>query len=301
MKQHDEQHRLRTCLWIVNTIQRRGRLTLREINELWLKNEISRGEEIIPRTFYNYRSAIQDLFNILIECDKKTNTYYISLRDDSATTEWLLSSFSVSQLLQQNRNISSRILLEDIPSGQQYLSAIIDAMQENNVIEVSYQRFVEDQPHDVKLEPYCTKLFHQRWYVVARNIERNHLQTYALDRILDIRILPEKFTLDPNFNAEVYFANSFGIFTNEHSLPQRIILRVEATQSKYLRTLPLHHSQKEIATTAKFSDFEFMLVPTQDFIFEIQSKGNMIEVLEPADLRKQMKENAKKTVKLYAT
>lgn len=299
MKQHDEQHRLRTCLWIVNTFQRRGRLTLRELNELWTETELSGGEEIIARTFFNYRSAIQDLFSIVIECDKSTNTYSIAYRDDDSTTEWLLSSFSVSQLLQQNKDISNRILLEEIPSGQHHLSTIIEAMHSNNVIEITYQRFVEDEPHSVCVEPYCTKLFHQRWYVVANNIEKKHLQTYALDRISDIKILAKTYSIDPNFDAKAFFLNSFGIFASENEQPQRILIRVDATQSKYLRTLPLHHSQKETITNDKFSVFQYYLVPTKDFVFELLSHGAFFEVLEPASLRETMKENALKMAELY--
>lgn len=299
MKQHDEQHRLRTCLWIVNTFQRRGRLTLRELNELWTETELSGGEEIIARTFFNYRSAIQDLFSIVIECDKSTNTYSIAYRDDDSTTEWLLSSFSVSQLLQQNKDISNRILLEEIPSGQHHLSTIIEAMHSNNVIEITYQRFVEDEPHSACVEPYCTKLFHQRWYVVANNIEKKHLQTYALDRISDIKILAKTYSIDPNFDAKAFFLNSFGIFASENEQPQRILIRVDATQSKYLRTLPLHHSQKETITNDKFSVFQYYLVPTKDFVFELLSHGAFFEVLEPASLRETMKENALKMAELY--
>lgn len=299
MKQHDEQHRLRTCLWIVNTFQRRGRLTLRELNELWTETELSGGEEIIARTFFNYRSAIQDLFSIVIECDKSTNTYSIAYRDDDSTTEWLLSSFSVTQLLQQNKDISNRILLEEIPSGQHHLSTIIEAMHSNNVIEITYQRFVEDEPHSVCVEPYCTKLFHQRWYVVANNIEKKHLQTYALDRISDIKILANTYSIDPNFDAKAFFLNSFGIFASENEQPQRILIRVDATQSKYLRTLPLHHSQKETITNDKFSVFQYYLVPTKDFVFELLSHGAFFEVLEPASLRETMKENALKMAELY--
>lgn len=299
MKQHDEQHRLRTCLWIVNTFQRRGKLTLRELNELWKETDLSGGEEIQARTFYNYRSAIQDLLNIVLECDKRTNKYQIAYSDETTTTDWLLSSFSVGQLLQQNKDLSSRILLEEIPSGQQHLSTIIDGMRQKNVIEIKYCRFVEDEPHAVQIEPYCTKLFHQRWYVLGRNIERNHLQTYALDRISDIKILSETYEIDKDFDAKGYFHNSFGIFSSESELPVEVKIKADSTQSKYLRTLPLHHSQKEIISNNQYSVFRLFLVPTKDFIFELLSHGALYEVLEPESLRKEMKSHAEKLSALY--
>lgn len=298
-RQFDEQHRLRTCLWIINLLQRHGELTLREINEHWTKTELSNGLEIIPRTFFNYRSAIQDLFSIVIECKKSTNTYHIAYHEDNPTSEWILSSLSVSQILQENKDLSNRILLENIPSGQRLLSPIIEAMHNSRMIEITYQRFVEDTPHKVVIEPYCTKLFHQRWYVVAFNIKRGHLQTYALDRIKDIKVLDSAFEMDPNFDAKEFFQNSFGIFAAENQMPQRIVLKVNSTQSKYFRTLPLHHSQVELSVDVDYSIFVYFLVPTQDFIIELMSHGSSVEVLEPDTLRCQMKDNAIKLCKLY--
>lgn len=298
-QQYNEQHRLRTCLWIINLLQRHGELTLREINEHWLETELSNGLEIIPRTFFNYRSAIQDLFSIVIECKKSSNTYHIAYQDDDPTSEWILSSLSVSQILQENKDLNNRILLENIPSGQRHLNPIIEAMHNSRKIEITYQRFVEDMPHKVVVEPYCTKLFHQRWYVVANNIKRGHLQTYALDRIKDIKVLDSTFEIDPSFDAKEFFQNSFGIFAAENQKPQRIVLKVDSTQSKYFRTLPLHHSQVEMSVDADHSIFVYFLVPTQDFIIELMSHGSSVEVLEPDSLRSQMKENAIKLCKLY--
>lgn len=299
MKQHDEQHRLRTCLWIINILQQRNGLTLKELNNLWLENDLSHGLEIIPRTFFNYRSAIQDLFGIIIECDKRSCKYYIDYNDNRTTTKWLLSSFSVSQLLQQNKDLHNRILLEDIPSGVQYLSTIIEAIRQNNRISISYQRFVEEEAHKVEIEPYCTKLFHQRWYVIGKNIEKGHLQTYSLDRITDIEILEETYTIDPNFDAESYFLHSFGIYSSDKELPQTIKIKAMDTERKFLRTLPLHHSQKETIVNNNTSIFEYQLVPTKDLVIELLSRGSNIEILEPEALRKQMLEQAKAMVNLY--
>ncbi|MBO5632515.1 MAG: WYL domain-containing protein, partial [Aeriscardovia sp.] len=53
----------------------------------------------------------------------------------------------------------------------------------------------------------------------------------------------------------------------------------------YLRTLPLHKSQKEINTTAEYSDFQFHLAPNFEFMQEILGRGDEAEVLSPQPLR----------------
>ena len=63
--------------------------------------------------------------------------------------------------------------------------------------------------------------------------------------------------------------------------PVTVELRVEAYQAKYVRSLPLHSSQKEISTTDEYSVFQYHLVPTFDFRQEILSRGPAVEVLTP--------------------
>ena len=299
MKQHDEQHRLRTCLWIITALERRGRLTLKDLNALWVENPLSHGQEIIVRTFYNYRSAIQDLFGIIISYNAATKEYFIDYNQNNSTTEWLVSSFSVGELIRQNDSVQDRILLEKVPSGQTHLASIIEAMSNNDVIEITYQRFVSEESHLIKIEPYCVKIFRQRWYVIGVNIERNRLQTYALDRIGNVLITGNKFEINRDFNAEDYFRNSFGIFVRENVLPERVIIKADSTESKYLRTLPLHHSQKETAKGKDFSLFELNLDITEDFIMELRSYGPLLEIVEPAFLRERLKQDAEKLTELY--
>ena len=70
-------------IWLVDTIYRAGKITFEEINERWKRNAMSRGEDLPVRTFHNHRAAIEELFDINIECDKRGGyRYYIENADD---------------------------------------------------------------------------------------------------------------------------------------------------------------------------------------------------------------------------
>lgn len=292
-----ENHRLRTILWIVSMLDRHHRLSLKEINELWVADEsISGGLAIDRRTFYNYLMAIGDLLKVVIECDRKDgNRYFIAAREDSKMTEWLMRSFATNEVLAVHASgLHDRVLLEDIPSGYEYLDPIMEAMRTNRKITFEYQRFEEGASHQVReAEPYCVKLYHQRWYVLVKEqrtllvshekIEEMHV--YSLDRIRKLEVTNVGFEIDPLFDAKEYFRFAFGTRVEKDNPPCSVKLKVVAGQVPYLRTLPLHHSQREIETTAEYSIFELNVALTIELYLQILYYGSFVEVLEPQDLR----------------
>ncbi len=286
-------------IWLVETIYRSEKITLKEINKRWLRTGAKK--EIPLRTFHNHRHAIESMFDINIECDAQ-HYYYIENRDDienSNIKSWLLSTFAVNNLLHENQHLRQRILLEAIPSGQQYLTQIIEAMHNSRVLEVTYQSFQKSTPHLFKIEPYCVKLFKQRWYVLARSPHYDTVQIYALDRIHALQETDETFMYPEEFNPEAYFASCFGIITDERFTIETVRIKVSANQRNYFRVLPLHHSQKEIETTDNYSVFEYVLRPTYDFRQEVLSHGSEVEVLAPKWFRSQVIEEITKLRGLY--
>ena len=108
-------------IWLVNTIYKARKISLNEINERWLKTEISEGVEMSRTTFFRHRNAIEDIFGINIDCDRKAgNKYFIANRDvlrEDSVQNWMLTTLSVSNLLSESKSLNDRILLETVPSG----------------------------------------------------------------------------------------------------------------------------------------------------------------------------------------
>lgn len=276
-------------IWLADTIYRAGKITFEEITEKWNKSALNSGEELTLRTFHNHRNAVETLFDIDIECTKSGGYYYyIKNSDDlenSGVKQWMLSSLTVRNLINESAGLKDRILFEEMPSGKEYLSPIIEAMKENIVLDVHYQSFKADEPKSYIIEPYCVKVFKQRWYLIGRDVAKNQVHIYGLDRIHKINYTKLKFKYPPRFNPKEFFDTCFGI-TVEDGLRANIIqLKVDAMEAKYFRALPLHHSQKEIQTTDEYSVFEYLIKPTYDFIQEILSHADKVEVLSPSFVR----------------
>lgn len=246
-------------IWLVNTIYQAKAITLAEINRRWMQTEMSGGIEMARTTFYRHKNAIEDIFGIYIDCDKKNgNKYFIGneqvLGEDSIQN-WMLSTLSVSSLLTESMSLNERILLDNVPSGGEKLNMVIKAMKESKKISITYRRYGGHATRTFDLEPYCVKLFCQRWYMLGRFADRG-LATFSLDRMLEVKISNEKFKFDEDFDAANYFSDCFGVMSDENAMPERVLIRAYRYEPYYLRDLPLHHSQREIQSTDEYCDFE---------------------------------------------
>ena len=288
-------------VWLVDTISRYGRITLKSLNEAWLRSDISEGKPLARRTFFHYRDGIEQMFDINIQCDKATFEYYI---DDSGgesnarLRSWLVDSVSMSGMLSNAHDISGRIMLENVPSAREHLPVIIDALKQNHRIRFSYKSYTRSLPTDgIVLEPYFVKIFKQLWYVIGLNVKDGLIKTYSLDRMSHLNLLQKTFTMPENIKPTEFFKDCFGIITNQNSA-KRIVLRVEPTQAKYFRALPLHSSQQE-EVHDDYSIFSYKMRITYDLKEELMSHGASIEVLEPKELKTLIRTELEQALKNY--
>lgn len=283
-------------IWLVDTIYRADGITFEEINEKWLRNSMSEGLDLPLKTFHNHRKAIEDMFDINIVCDKRGGyKYYIENADDmekGGVRTWLLNTFAVNNLINESHHLKRRIVFEQIPSGQNFLTPVIEAMRDGMSIEIKYKSFWRQDEYTTEVEPYFVKVFKQRWYLIARNKVKDAIRIYALDRIHALAQTGNAFVMPKDFSPEEYFYNSFGIISQDNCPPEIVELKVYGTQKEYFRTLPLHHSQEEVENADGYSIFRYYLSPTYDFIQEILSHGCEVEVLSPQHLRDEVRSHA---------
>ena len=289
-------------IWIINTIYRSKYITLQELNERWVQTEMSEGMPMNRITFNRHRAAIEEMFDISIECQRKGGYFYYIDNEEvfknNNLQHWLLDSLSISNMLMESSLLKERIMLENIPAGKQYLQPIINAMKQGHKLQMTYHKFGQQESYTITIEPYAIKVFKQRWYLLAKNPKREAPTVYALDRVKQLMETEETFQFPEDFNTEAFFRDCYGVM-NTDDKAQRIVIRANAPYMNYVRTLPLHHSQKEIKTTDQYADFEFYLKPTFDFRQELLAQGHDVEVLLPAQLREEMKEMLEKMLGQY--
>ena len=290
-------------VWFVTTIYSRGPITLEEIQHRF-ESHFGRGEELSERQFHRYTDAVEELFDIEIKYNRTQRGYIVADRegiDNMGMRKWLLQTFSVNGMLHESQELKNRILLEEVPSGQQHLTTIVDAMREGVAFSMTYQSFGRSEPTTFEVEPYCVKLFEQRWYMLSKSEGYDELRLYALDRIKALEPTERKFKLPKKFDAAKFFEDYYGIIIGDEDFDvEPVALKVNSWQSKYLRTLPLHHTQVEVERNEEYSIFEYRLCQSFDFRQKILSMGCSVSVLAPTDLALTMRDEVKSTLDNYA-
>ena len=284
-------------IWLVDLINRRKYVSFKEISEAWRRSPLNEtGEPLSERTFFNHKDAIAGMFGIEILNDRSLG-FYIGRSDvgSDETSDWMLHTLCLNNVLHENADMKDRILMEKVPSSERFLTDIISAMRDFRVISLCYQSFRHPEPFCFNVRPYCVKYFKQRWYLLGDS--DLGLRIYSLDRFVDMEELEEHFEIPKDFDAEEYFQNYFGVIIGEE--PEDVKIRVVPDQVKYFRTLPLHGSQRETVQEDGSSVFSYHIAPTFDFVQEILSHGADVEVLEPIELRERIADNVAEMASRY--
>lgn len=279
---------IRQLIWLISTIKRNKRITLKDLNDKWVEEKVADGNPLPRSSFNHYRDEIFDLFGLIMECDKLHRYYFQNpdAIDDHSIESWLLSTMTVNAALSDSASIRNQILLEKVPAGEQFLPTIIEAIKLERSLNLGYQKFGAE-PSVRKVEPYTLKLSRRRWYMLVRT--QDQFKVFSLDRMFSLEMTDERFGKIKGFSPEAYFAEYFGVLTDGTPLAH-IVIRAYGKMASYLRTLPLHDSQRELERTDEYTDYSLDLRPTADFIGELLSYDEGIEVLEPADLRLKIRE-----------
>ena len=293
---------LQKYIWLVQTFIRAGEhgLSLEDITDKW---EMRFDSDYSRRTFNNHRAAVEEVFGIVIGCNRSTNRYFIKagedISDENAENAWLINSFTVNNMLRLSKEkLQGRVSVEDIPSGHMHLTEVMEAMTENLEVVMEYHKYTSEESETLTIWPYAVKEFAKRWYIIAYCKEREGLRVYGLDRVKSMDVTGKKFKMKNGFDVDELFATSFGIY-----LPggkgQIITFRCSEREAKFLRDLPLHSSQEEVRKDGDSVIFSIFVCPDKNLIMEVCKHGSRIEILSPAEVRDAVREELKKALAQY--
>lgn len=242
------------------------------------------------KTFSRDRKMISELLGIESGFKRSTGNFQVLDEELEIETENVFDNILLIDAYREIKGNSEIMIFEKRKSrGLNLLHGILHAIQNKKIISFNYNRFYETEPEKCVVNSYALKEFKYRWYLLAKykNEEYPEIKIFALDRISDLEISSSSF-VRKDFNVESFFKNSFGIFSTFGEKPSEIVLSFTAFQGKYIKSLPLHHSQEILEDNEDELKVKLTLVPTFDFIQEILSLGHSVEVISPENFRNEI-------------
>jgi predicted DNA-binding transcriptional regulator YafY len=244
------------------------------------------------RTLQRDIREIRNLHGVDIEYSAREKGYFINQSEaENLNFERRMEAFDLFNALSLAEDLAPYIHLENRrPQGTENLYGLLHAIKNGYQIRFSYQKFWEGKASQRTVEPYGLKEFKNRWYVIARDLKDGNVKTFALDRLTELEITNQKFETQNQYNMEQSFRDCFGIISPTDEKPQDIVLIFDAFQGKYIKTLPLHHSQQILVDNAEELKIRLRLCVTHDFVMELLSYGDGMVVLEPKSLANEIRD-----------
>lgn len=260
--------------------------------------------KISLRTLQRDIKSLNEDYGIIIKLNRSTSNY--SLDDEkSATIDSFLSHVEIlatAELIRSNFNETNNALAYIEFENKATISAtpnfktILEAIHQSMPISFEHFSFYHLKEENYTLKPYFLKQYQNRWYVVGET-EKGY-RTFGIDRLKDIVIGTKKFKQKTE-EAMDKFRNVVGLNYIDHEL-QKVVLSFHLSQKPYLESLPLHHSQKAIATNSKETfDIELIIHPNFEFKQQVLKYGSLVRIIEPRWLADEIIIELKKALKNY--
>ena len=253
------------------------------------------------RTFQRDIKEIRRTFGIDIHFSTKEKGYFIAQSEnDNKNFERMIEAFDMFNSLNMAKHLQPFIHLEKRrPQGTENLYGLLHAIKNRLRIRFSYRKFWEDEITHRIAEPYALKEFKGRWYILAKDLKDQRVKSFALDRLTSLDITKQKFQFPKDYDVEESYRYCFGIISPEDEKPQEIILSFEPVQGKYIKTLPLHQPQEVIIDNDNELRIKLKLYITHDFLMELLSFGENVQVIQPKALANQVKAAHKAAFEQY--
>jgi len=184
--------------------------------------------------------------------------------------------------------------------GINWLDSLYRAIIAQTTIQLSYQSFKARSASEIIFFPYLLKEYRNRWFVLGMPKKNKEVITFALDRIQDIKLLPDiLFEQNKRFDASTYFQDIVGVTRNTGEKPVEVTFFANRVHAPYIRTKPIHSSQKVLEETPGGILFSIQVVPNFELERELMGYGEGLKVLSPNNLVRRIKKKVRQMQDLY--
>jgi predicted DNA-binding transcriptional regulator YafY len=289
--------RIKTILFFIKEIQFPSM-------ERIIEKLIDTGYDASERTIQRDIKSIREMLLIEVKFDRTKNGYFIDEESQKTYEEWL-SFFE----LYQTAKVINETLLRSADGidyidfdrnkqliNEQILSDLLNATYNKKSIQIKYHSFWRDETNEYDFQPYLIKQYQNRWYVFG-TINKNEFRTFGLDRIT--KIIHTNETFKPiNKKPKTFFDDIIGMIYSTSEV-QQVVLSFTPHQGKYIKTQPLHHSQRILIDNEEELRIQLNIRMNYELEEQILKQGEKVTVIEPLALKEHIKNRILKSLENY--
>jgi predicted DNA-binding transcriptional regulator YafY len=227
--------------------------------------------------------------------------YEIVEDENDDRNERLMESFEIFNALNLSKNLKNHLIIEKRrPLGTEHMYGLLHAIKNQLQVQYYYEKYWDSQgvKSHRNVFPLALKEARNRWYLIAQDPIDGVVKTFGLDRISNLELSNTKFNYPSKYDIDEQFKDAFGIISTEKEA-QKVVLELSIAQANYIKSLPLHHSQKVISENESTCRIELFLRPTYDFVMELMSIGKEVKIIEPDSLKQEILTKLKQNLAQY--
>lgn len=221
-------------------------------------------------------------------------------RNFGFAAEKIFNALTISTALDVD-DAAAKVQVEHPPrhQGSEHLNTLLEAVRERIVVRFHYRKFGSDDATERTIHPYLLKEYRGRWYLIGRSDTDERVKTFGLDRMGEVQLAEDlDFQTDFTFDPDTYFRHAYGIITF-HGEPETVRLRFSPIDGQYVKTVPLHDTQRIVREDDSGVYVELTVGVTKELELDLLGFGAGVEVLDPTHLRERMAEHARRMLGMY--
>lgn len=265
--------------------------------------------EVYEHKYYRYADADYSITDMpLSQNDYEVMQEAVDMLRQLEDFEQFAEMTDVIRRLQDKLAISKNnrkpiIHFDSVPDlkGLKLLNPLYNYIVHKQTVRILYQSFKASEPTEYILCPYLLKEFRNRWFLFGARATTLLMFNLALDRIVSVEPVEVPFRENPEFDSEHFFDDVIGVSKNLHNSPRRVRFWATEEQSKYIKTKPIHPSQKLIKENAEDGScvFQIEVIINFEMYSVFMSYGPGVKILSPRSAVSYLRDKLREAADLY--
>lgn len=177
-------------------------------------------------------------------------------------------------------------------------NALSGAVLRQEEVEFDYRKPGETARSHRHVRPYHLAHRENLWYLVAFDVERQALRTFALPRISAVTVTKARFAKPADFSPETFFADALGVLGGRGD--HQVVIRFSPSAADRIREREWHESQELAELPDGRVELRLRLGALPEVERWVLGWGPVAEVIAPRELRQRIRSIALATAALYA-